>query len=83
MRPLTRAVPQDAQRAMARDARWLGPGLSHAIFELTENFLRARGAKNFRMDTYSKNVIMRHLLEKHGFSFCGTLFFSYYQHCQP
>lgn len=31
---------------------------------------------NLRVDTHEKNVIIRHILEKEGFSYCGTIYVS-------
>ena len=43
---------------------------------------------NIRIDTHRDNVIMRHLLEKHGFKYCGIIYLENgderlaYQKCQ-
>lgn len=43
---------------------------------------------NIRIDTHRDNVIMRHLLEKHGFKYCGIIYLANgderlaYQKCQ-
>lgn len=43
-------------------------GVLHEILEFCD-----RSHKNLRIDTHENNRIMRHLLEKEGFSFCGTI----------
>ena len=57
-------------------------GVIHKIAALTEgkhildialNY-GARMVKNIRIDTHEDNKIMRHLLEKYGFSYCGIIY---------
>ncbi|MBO4543020.1 MAG: GNAT family N-acetyltransferase [Bacteroidales bacterium] len=45
----------------------------HGIFNsmLEYAFLQEN---NIRIDTHKDNVIMRHLLQKHGFSYCGVIY---------
>jgi len=46
-----------------------GLGLSRRIFD----FAKARCA-NVRIDTHEDNAIMRHVLKKNGFAYCGTIY---------
>ncbi len=45
---------------------------AHGIFGCIMNFCWER-TQNLRIDTHRDNLIMRHLLAKHGFAFCGII----------
>ena len=47
------------------------PGV-HGIFSAIIDFAAARYA-HLRIDTHRDNRIMRHLIEKHGFTYCGII----------
>jgi GNAT superfamily N-acetyltransferase len=51
-----------------------GSGISTAIIAYAEEFARILGKSSLRIDTHEGNVIMRRMLEKHGFVACGTIF---------
>ena len=51
-----------------------GSGVSTAIIEYAESFARILGKRSLRIDTHEGNVVMRRMLEKHGFLPCGTIF---------
>lgn len=59
--------------AVSRDK--VGNGLSAAIFHLSEELCREKGIYSMRADTDLKNKIMQHILKKHGFEYCGTVWF--------
>lgn len=59
-------------RSCAGDAA-RGKGLGAAMLAFAEEQARARGLTSVRADTHRGNVVMRHLLEKRGFSYCGTV----------
>ncbi len=59
--------------AMSDKAR--GKNLSGTIFGLVESFAKEKGVHYFRVDTDSDNLKMRHVLEKNGFSYRGTIWF--------
>ena len=44
----------------------------HGIFAAIMDFAAARHA-HLRIDTHRDNRIMRHLIEKHGFTYCGII----------
>ena len=44
----------------------------HGIFSAVVNFAAARYPR-LRIDTHRDNRIMRHLIEKHGFTYCGII----------
>ena len=50
-------------------------GLASQVFEETERLARSREIHSFKVDTDNDNQIMKHLLEKNGFQFCGTICF--------
>lgn len=50
-----------------------GVGLGFAMLEFAEELARERGCSSLRADTHRGNVVMRHLLEKRGFAYCGTV----------
>lgn len=60
---------------MALDDRVKGRGLASRAFALVEELARKRGVHSFKVDTDRDNRIMRHLLEKNGFTDCGTIRF--------
>lgn len=60
---------------MALDDRVKGRGLASQAFTLVEELARGKGIHSFRVDTDRDNRIMRHLLEKNGFVYCGTIRF--------
>ncbi len=50
-----------------------GKGLADVAFHLAEEFCRSKGYNNLRIDTDEQNKRMQHVLEKNGFSYCGTV----------
>ncbi|MGI6230118.1 MAG: GNAT family N-acetyltransferase [Tractidigestivibacter sp.] len=52
-----------------------GKGLSDAVFRLVEDLSRKRGIASFRIDTDEANMAMRHILNKNGFTYRGTILF--------
>lgn len=51
-----------------------GTGLSTKIISYAKEKATAKGKKSLRIDTHRGNVVMRRMLEKHGFVHCGTIF---------
>ena len=45
---------------------------AHGVFAAVIDFAAARYA-HLRLDTHRDNRIMRHLIEKHGFAYCGII----------
>jgi GNAT superfamily N-acetyltransferase len=50
-----------------------GSGISTRLLEYAADTARANGFKSLRIDTHRGNVVMRRMLEKHGFVHCGTI----------
>ena len=58
---------------MATAAAFRGKGAADAVFCLVEKIVSKRGIRTLRIDTDGKNKRMQHVLEKNGFSYCGTV----------
>ena len=61
---------------LALDNRVKGRGLASEAFRLVEEMSRERGIHSFKIDTDEGNQIMKHLLVKNGFQYCGTIRFA-------
>ena len=48
-----------------------GQGYGNALFVVFETEAKRQGYRSMRIDTHQNNAVMRHLLEKNGFAFCG------------
>lgn len=78
------ALGEDAGYAVIRGGAWLregpygtihrlaGDGVHRGIFEECMEFCR-ENAPDLRADTHADNRTMQHLLEKHGFVYCGLV----------
>ncbi|MBE6598827.1 MAG: GNAT family N-acetyltransferase [Ruminococcaceae bacterium] len=51
-----------------------GSGISTAIVNYAMEQAAANGKASVRVDTHHGNVVMRRMLEKHGFEACGTIY---------
>ena len=51
-----------------------GKGISTEIINYCSKKAQKAGKKSLRIDTHRGNVVMRRMLEKHGFSHCGTIY---------
>ena len=51
-----------------------GTGVSTAMMDYAAEVARAQGRNSLRIDTHRGNVVMRRMLEKHGFVHCGTVY---------
>jgi len=50
-----------------------GSGISTAIVNFSLERAAAKGKESVRVDTHYGNVVMRRMVEKHGFKECGTI----------
>ena len=50
-----------------------GKGVSTSILNYAEEEAKRRGLTSLRIDTHEGNKVMRRMLEKHGFSYCGVI----------
>ena len=53
-----------------------GCGIASQIMAFASDYARAHGKDSLRIDTHEGNVVMRKMLEKQGFTHCGTIFLS-------
>ena len=51
-----------------------GSGLSGKIIGYATDFAKEKGRKSLRIDTHRGNAVMRRMLEKNGFSYCGIIY---------
>ena len=51
-----------------------GSGLSGKIIAYATEFAREQGRRSLRIDTHRGNVVMRRMLEKNGFAYCGIIY---------
>jgi len=50
-----------------------GRGIAEKIMEFSAEYAKKQGTKSLRIDTHPGNVVMRRMLEKNGFSYCGII----------
>ena len=63
-----------ALHRVAVDVEMRGKGVSTAIVNYALECAKASGRDSVRIDTHRGNVVMRRMLEKHGFKECGTIY---------
>ena len=51
-----------------------GSGLSGKIIGYATEIAKEKGRKSLRIDTHRGNVVMRRMLEKNGFVYCGIIY---------
>ena len=51
-----------------------GSGLSGKMIGYAADFAVEKGRKSLRIDTHRGNVVMRRMLEKNGFVYCGIIY---------
>lgn len=51
-----------------------GSGASAHMMQYAAEFARGIGRKSVRIDTHEGNVVMRRMLEKNGFVYCGVIY---------
>lgn len=60
---------------LALDRHSRGKDLASQVFALAEVLAQKRNIHSFKVDTDNDNEIMKHLIEKNGFQYCGTICF--------
>ena len=63
-----------AMHRVAISVRMRGKGISSAIIDYAVARARELGRASVRIDTHKGNVVMRRMLEKHGFTYCGVIY---------
>jgi len=53
-----------------------GTGLSPASFEIIRKLVIDNGYNVIRVDTHEDNKVMRHILQREGFVYCGIIYFN-------
>lgn len=53
-----------------------GSGLSGRILEYAADYAKMLGRDSLRIDTHEGNKVMRRMLEKNGFVYCGIIYLS-------
>jgi GNAT superfamily N-acetyltransferase len=53
-----------------------GSGISAKIIDFCAEKARENGKKSLRIDTHRGNIVMRKMLEKNGFAYCGVIYLS-------
>ena len=51
-----------------------GRGIAKTMMEDATDYARRLGKRSLRIDTHKGNVVMRRMLEKNGFSYCGVIY---------
>jgi len=51
-----------------------GSGISGKIIDYSAQVAKSHGHNSLRIDTHRGNVVMRRMLEKHGFTYCGIIY---------
>ena len=51
-----------------------GRGIAAQIMEYAADVAKSLGRRSIRIDTHRGNIVMRKMLEKNGFSLCGTIY---------
>ncbi len=69
------SVPYAVVHRMAFSRDFQGKGLTASAFPLIEQLCLSKGISYIRIDTDFPNKRMQHILEKQGFSHCGTVMF--------
>ena len=68
-------TPYGVVHRLAVGTAFRGKGLATVSLRLAEQMMRDRKVQSFRIDTDENNEIMKHLLAKNGFTYCGTIWF--------
>ncbi|WP_455663200.1 GNAT family N-acetyltransferase, partial [Pradoshia sp.] len=51
-----------------------GNGISNDIMKLTEELCKDRDIPSIKIDTHKHNVVMQHILQKNGYTYCGIIY---------
>lgn len=68
-------LPYGVVHRMAIDDVCKGKGAAPAFFRFAEELCRERDISSIRVDTDGDNRMMQRVLEKQGFTYCGTVCF--------
>ncbi len=68
-------LPYGIIHRLAISDAYKGRGLASIVFQLAQQLCIDKGFFSIHADTDEANVIMRHVLAKNGFDYCGTIWF--------
>lgn len=68
-------LPYGVVHRMAIDDVCKGKGAAPAFFRFAEELCKERDIRSNRVDTDADNRMMQRVLEKQGFTYCGTVCF--------
>ncbi len=51
-------------------------GASKEVFSFARKLCHANGVYSLRIDTHADNKKMRHIIEREGFAYCGTVYYN-------
>ena len=71
---LKASVSYIAIHRVAISVKTRGCGISTKIIDFAKDIAKKNGKISLRIDTHEGNVVMRKMLEKHGFAHCGTIY---------
>lgn len=63
-----------AMHRVAISVAMRGNGIAKEIVDYAINVAQTNGKNSLRIDTHEGNVVMRRMLEKNGFTYCGVIF---------
>lgn len=69
------SLPCAVIHRMAISGAYRGQGIGSIAFRLVEKLCIQKGIYSIRADTDEDNTVMRHVLLKNGFEYCGTIWF--------
>ena len=64
-------LPYMVMHRVAVKKEYYGKGYGKKLFEVFVEQAELEGYKSLRIDTHEGNMVMRHLIELFGFSYCG------------
>lgn len=67
--------PYAAIHRAAISDHYRGQGIATKIFQFAEELCYSRDIHSIKVDTDNDNVVMKHILQKNGFEYCGTVCF--------
>lgn len=76
-------VPYAVIHRMAVDSRFRGCGASDLVVSEAERHAASVGKSSIRIDTHPENMPMIRLLEKHGYTRCGTIYIDHAEKSDP
>lgn len=68
--------PYGVIHRLAVDNTCKGRGFASEFFRFAQELCLSRGIHSIKIDTDRSNEIMKHLLKKNGFEYCGTVYFA-------